>query len=138
MDVVEPHRVGDQNLVARLGEGGHGGIGALAHADSHQNFLSLVVDAVVPLQLVGDGLTQLRGAVVGGIEHVAVGQGGIGGLLDDLGGVEVGTADLHVDHVLAVLLHLGGSLHHDADFGEGKGFHATGRIKHDSFSFRLI
>ena len=138
VDVVEPHRVGDQNLVAWLGKGGYSGIGALAHADGYKNLLGLIVDVVVPLQLVGNGLAQLGGTVVGGIEHVAVGQGCVGGLLDDLGGIEVGAADLHVDDILAFLLHLGGFLHHHADFGEGKGFHTAGRIKHDSFSFRLV
>ena len=128
----------NQDAVAGLGEGGHGGIGPLAHADGHQDLLGLVIDAVVPLQLVGDSLAQFRGTVVGGVKHVAVGQSLVGGLLDDLGGIEVGAADLHVDHVLTVLLHLGRFLHHHTDLGEGKGFHTAGRMKHDSFSFRLM
>ena len=138
VDVVEPHGIGDQDLVAGVQEGGHGGIGALAHADGHQDLVGGVVHVVVPLELVGDGLTQLRSTIVGSIEHIASADAVVGGVLDDLGGVEVGTADLHVDHVLPLLLHLVGTLHHDTDAGKRKHLHALSSFKHTDSPFLSV
>ena len=137
MDVVEPHGIGDQDLVAGVQEGGHGGVGALAHADGHQDLFRRVLHIVVPLQLLGDGLAQLRGSVVGGVEHIAPADAVIGGVLDDLGGVKVGPADLHVDDVLPHLLHLIGPLHHHADAGEREVLHTLSSLNHSRFSFPL-
>ena len=64
VDVVEPHGVRDEDLVALVQKGGDGGIGALAHADGHENFLRGVGDVVVARQLAADRLPELVRAVV--------------------------------------------------------------------------
>ena len=137
MDVVEPHGIGDQDLVAGIQKGSHGGIGSLAHTDGHQDLFRRVLHIVVPLQLFGDCLAQLRGAIVGGVKHIAPADAVIGGILDDLRSVKIGPADLHVDDVLPHLLHLIGPLHHHADAGERKHLHTLSSLNHSSFSFPL-
>ena len=138
MDVVEPHGVGDQHLVPGAEKGGHGGIGALAYADGHQDLLGGVVDAVVPAELLRNGGAQLGGAVVGGIKDVALFEALVGGFLDDGRGVEVGAADLHMDHIHSLLLHLSGPLHHDADLREGQGLHSACGFKHSVSPFSPV
>ena len=46
------------------------------------------------------------------------------------GGIEVRAADLHVDDVRSIFLHLGGFLHHDTDAGKGEHLHTLRSFKH--------
>ena len=138
VDVVEPHGIGNQNLVAGVEEGGYRGVGALAHADGHQDLVGGVVHVVVPLELFGNGLAQLRGTIVRGVEHVAPADAVISGILNDLGGIEVGAADLHMNDVLTLLLHLGGLLHHDTDAGKREHLHTLSSFKHTDSPFLYI
>ena len=130
VDIVQPNRVRHQDLVPLIEKGGYGGIGALAHTDGHQDLVGDVGDAVVPLELVADGFAQLIGAVVGGVKDVSLANALIQRLLDDLGGIKVRAADLHMDDVRTLPLHLIGPLHHNTDAGEGQHLHAFGRFKH--------
>lgn len=130
MDVVEPDGIGYQDFVAGLQERRHGGIGALTDTDGHQNFLRLVGNVVVPLELFGNGLAQLRRTVVGRVEDIAAGNAVVGSLLDDLGRVEVRPSDLHMNDILALLLQLRGLLQHQTNLGKGQHFHAGCCLNH--------
>ena len=105
IDVVEPHRVGHQDLVPLIQQGGQHGEHRLGQSHGDQHLRGLVVDVVLPLELVGDGLTQLHHAEVGGVVDLPLGQGLVGRLFDVLRGVEVGAADLKVEHPLPRPLH---------------------------------
>ena len=105
VDVVQPHRVGDQNLVSLVQNGGQYGEHGLGQAGGYQNLGGLIVDAVLPLELLGDLLPQFHGAIVGGIEDVALVQAVDGGLLDVGGGVEIRAADFEVEYLFPLALH---------------------------------
>ena len=125
VDVVEPDRVRYKDLVARIGKGGDCSVCPLADTEGDEGLLRHIVDIRISAQACGNGCAQLGRAVVRGVEHASRCKAVIGSLLDDLGCIEVGAADLHVDHVLSFLLHVVRPLHHDADLGEGQLLHAV-------------
>ena len=121
---MRPEGVGHKHLVTRVDEGRHGQEYGLvgAHRD-HDLLCGIENQAVVALELVGDGLAQLGHPVVRGIVDHAVVQGLFGGLLDVGRGIEVGAAYAEVHDVLPLGLPPVHFLEDLADGGEGDVVH---------------
>ena len=113
--VAAPGRVEQQDLVAGVHQGEQGVAQGVLGAVADDDVLGLVGDPPGLLQVPGHGLPQGVQACGRGVLHRAALHGGDGRLAGQAGGVEVGLADGHVDHVPARGGHfLGGG-------GEGEG-----------------
>ena len=86
-------RRGDDDLIPGVQHGGQADKQALRGPDGQDDFIGRIAEAVGPLLKFGDGLQHVGVAVAGGIVGVVPVQGGLGGLLDHVGGVLVRLAD---------------------------------------------
>ena len=114
--IAHPVRSRDDNLVARVHECHDGIADALLGTVAHQNLRCRVVQGVLPLELLGDSLSQVGISGHGRIPRVVVVDGLLCCQLDVVGGVEVGFAHAHVYHVDALCFHFAALLRH----GEGR------------------
>ncbi len=98
--VMQPGRVRDQHLIPGIKQRQHrhqdGLIGSHRH---HYLILGVNPYAILLEQLFGDGFSQLRSPIIGGIMYKALIQGLLGGRLDVLRRVEIGPSHLEVDYV---------------------------------------
>ena len=117
LDIADPIGGGEDHLVPRVDQGAQGHIDACLRAVGHGDVLEVIVQPAVGLQPLADGLAQLHGAHAGGIAGIVVADGLDTGLLDVVGGGEIGLARAEADDVLALGLHL---LEHGVD-GHGAG-----------------
>ena len=86
-------RGGDDDLVAGVHDGGEGNIQRLRCADGGDDLIGRVVEVVLFRLELGDGLQQVGVAVAGRIVGVVGVQGGLGGFLHNLRGIQVGLTD---------------------------------------------
>ena len=103
--VTQPVGGRDDDLVAFLAGGDDDVEAGVLAAAGDDDLRRLVVEAVLALELVGDGLAQLGDAAAGRVFGEAGGERGSGGVLDVLGGVEVRFAGAKADDVFAGGLH---------------------------------
>ncbi len=103
--IAEPIRGGDEDLVARI-DGSEDGVEAgVLGAAGDDDLRGLVAQAVVGLELFGDGGTQFGNAGGRSVLGEAGVEGAHGGGLDVLGCVKIGFAGAETDHVEALGLH---------------------------------
>ncbi|CAN4015246.1 Ribonuclease H1 N-terminal domain-containing protein, partial [Dysosmobacter welbionis] len=81
-------RGGDDDLVPWVQDGGEGGEQRLRGAHRQDDLTGGVVEAMGLSLEFGDGLQRVGIAVAGGIVGIVGVQSGLGGLLDDVGGVQ--------------------------------------------------
>ena len=112
LGIAHPVRSGNNDLIARIDQCHDGVADALLGTVRNQNLGRGVAQVVLALQLAGDGLTQVGIAGNGRILRVVLVDSQLGGLFDVVGGVEVGLADAHVNHVDALCLHFTTLLRH--------------------------
>jgi hypothetical protein len=95
------HPVGRRHddLVARVQGGEQGVVDHLLAAGGHDGLRRLVVEAVLALELAGDGLAQGHDAGDRRVLGLAPADRRDGGFLDVVGGVEIRLADGKADHV---------------------------------------
>src|SRR5258706_503342 len=87
-------RIRDDDLVVWIEQRAHGGVDAFANADRDHDLRRRVVgDTVATRDEVGDGLTQLERAVIGGIVRLAQLDGGNASLANVLGSDEIWLTD---------------------------------------------
>ena len=86
-------RGGDDDLVPWVQDGGEGGEQRLRGAHRQDDLTGGVVEAMGLSLEFGDGLQRVGIAVAGGIVGIVGVQSGLGGLLDDVGGVQIRLAD---------------------------------------------
>ena len=77
----------------------------MLRAVGYHDLLGHVIQSVVPLELIADGLPKLRHTGRGGIAGLSQIQRILGRLADVLRGVEIRFARAEADHVDALLLH---------------------------------
>ena len=90
---------GDDHLVARVQGGEQGVVDHLLAAGADDGLRGLVVEAVLALELAGDGLAQGHDAGNRRVLRLAAADRCDGGFLDVVGRVEIRLADGKTDHV---------------------------------------
>ena len=135
--IRDPVRRRDDDLVAGI-EGRHEGVeDDLLAAAAHGDLVGRVVQSVFPLELVADGLAQLRRPGDGGIPGLAPVHGRLRRLDDVRRRVEVGLAGAEADDVAPLRLQVAGLLG-DGDGGRGlDAGKALGDERHGVFAILL-
>ena len=110
--IAHPVGSGDDNLVSGVDQSQYGIAHPLLAARSHDNLGRSILQPVLTLQLVSDGLAEDEITWNGRIFGEVVVDGLLASLLDVVGGIEVGFANTHVDHVDTLSTHLVASLRH--------------------------
>ncbi len=103
--IADPVGAGDDDLVALLQQRLEGVEQRMLRAVGYHDLLGHVIQSVVPLELIADGLPKLRHTGRGGIAGLSQIQRILGRLADVLRGVEIRFARAEADHVDALLLH---------------------------------
>ncbi len=130
--VTQPIGGRDDDVVAFLAGGEDDVVAGVFAAAGNDDLAGRVGEAILALELVGDGLAKLRDAAGGCVLGEASVQGIDSGLLDVIGGVEVGFARAESDDIFAGGFHgLGFGVDGEGQ-GRGEGGGAAGdRVVHD-------
>ncbi len=106
---------------------------ALLAAARHQDLVGRVVEAVVALELVDNGLFQTRRAIDRGVLGLALGDRLARGVLDMFRGVEIRLAGAQPDHVLAFGTKCGGTGGDGQCRGGFDGLYSAGKLDAHGF-----
>mgnify|MGYP006899729191 CR=1 FL=1 len=105
IDVIDPHGIWNQNLIPCVQQSGQHSKNCFGQTDSDKYFGWLICDAVFPSEFVGNGAAQFHKAKVRRVMNSALLQRLASRLFDIVRRIEVRTADLEVDDLLARPLH---------------------------------
>ncbi len=124
--VVGPARVGDQDLVAGIGQQQQGRVEPATRTGRDTHLVGGGADAVPLPDLVDDGLPELRYALTWGVAGGAVVRGGGRGIDDVSGSDEVRIAAHQEQHVW----HVAGELEHPPDAGVRRLKNGGSQLRH--------
>ena len=124
MDVIQPYRVRDKNLIAGIQESVHGCESCLTNTYCYKNFRCFIICTMVLVLPFCNGFSQFRDTIVGCVKYMSCCKALICCFFDLLRCIKIRTSDLQVNDLLSCLLHFVCFFHYCTDTGKRKAFHS--------------